>query len=136
MKITLLSEDAIRLEPVPGMLTIEAPSADHGYSPFQMMGSGLAVCTWSILASWASNANLSADDLTIEVRWTFAENPHRVGTIETKYEWPSLPAARRKAAKRVAEMCTLHQTFHHPPEITIVDASAPAGQPEMAGAAS
>ena len=58
MKITLTGEDGIRLEPLPGPMTIEAASADQLYSPFHMLASGLAFCTYSVLASWASNAKL------------------------------------------------------------------------------
>jgi hypothetical protein len=39
MKITLLSDDAIRLEPVAGPMTIEASSAEMVYSPFHMLAS-------------------------------------------------------------------------------------------------
>ena len=119
MKITLLGEDAIRLEPVPGALTIEAPSADTSYSPFHMLASGLASCTFSVLSSWATHAKIPIDDLTIDVRWRFADDPHRVGDIDVSFEWPSLPANRHTAAKRVAEMCTVHATLMHPPRITI-----------------
>ena len=70
MKITLIAEDGIRLEPLPGPMTIEAESADQLYSPFHMLASGLAFCTYSVLASWASNASLDPDDIVVEVRWT------------------------------------------------------------------
>ncbi len=133
MKITLLSEDAIRLEPVPGMMTIEAPSAEHSFSPFQMFAGGLAICTWSILASWGSNAGIAADDLVIEVRWTFAEEPHRIGALEVRFHWPALPAQRRAAAKRVAALCPIHQTLHHPPDVAIVDSAEPAPPLAVAG---
>jgi uncharacterized OsmC-like protein len=119
MKITLLGEDAIRLEPVPGALTIEAPSADASYSPFHMLASGLASCTFSVLSSWATHAKLPIDDLMIEVRWRFADDPHRVGDIDVTFDWPGLPANRHTAAKRVAEMCTVHATLMHSPRITI-----------------
>ncbi|NUO38833.1 MAG: OsmC family protein [Gemmatimonadaceae bacterium] len=119
MKITLLGDDAIRLEPVPGALTIEAPSADASYSPFHMLGSSLASCTFSVLSSWATHARIPIDDLTIDVRWRFADDPHRVGDIDVSFKWPSLPANRQTAAKRVAEMCTVHATLMHPPRITI-----------------
>ena len=118
MKITLTAEDSIRLEPLPGPMTIEAMSEDQLYSPFHMMGSGLAFCTYSVLASWASNAKLKSDDIVIDVKWTFAEEPHRVGSIEMKVEWPSLPPQRQNAAKRVADMCAIHATFEHPPSMT------------------
>jgi len=118
MKITLTSEESIRLEPLPGPMTIGAQSEDQLYSPFHMMGSGLAFCTYSVLASWASHAKLNSDDIVVDVHWTFVEEPHRVGTIEMKIEWPSLPPQRQTAAKRVADMCALHATFEHPPTMT------------------
>ena len=123
MKITLLSEDAIRLEPIPGALTIEAPSADMSYSPFHMLASALATCTFSVLYSWASHAKLSVDDLTLEVHWKFGDDPHRVSDIGVIFDWPSLPANRLAAAKRVSEMCTVHATLMHPPRIEILAAS-------------
>jgi uncharacterized OsmC-like protein len=118
MKIILLSDDAIRLEPIPGPMTIEAIDAEQSYSPFHMLASALATCTFSVMEAWATHASLSIDDLAIIVRWTFAENPHRVDSLHVKFEWPSLPAKRYSAARRVAEMCTVHATLLHPPTIT------------------
>ena len=129
MKITLLSDDAIRLDPVPGALTIEAASAETSYSPFHMLASGLATCTFSVLHSWATHAKIPIDDLTLDVQWRFADDPHRVGEMSVIFDWPSLPANRLGAAKRVAEMCTIHATLMHPPRITIASASeAPAAE--------
>ena len=118
MKITLIAEDGIRLEPLPGPMTIEAESEDQPYSPFHMLGSGLAFCTYSVLASWASNAKLHSDDIVIEVRWSFAEDPHRVGKIDMTVQWPSLPAVRQNAAQRVAHMCAIHGTLTQPPALS------------------
>jgi uncharacterized OsmC-like protein len=119
MKIILLSEDAIRLEPSPGPMTVEALTTEQSYSPFHMLASGLATCTFSVMHAWATHAELTIDDLAIEVHWTFADNPHRVDAMHVKFEWPSLPAKRYAAALRVAEMCTVHATLHHPPAITV-----------------
>ncbi len=119
MKLTLLGEDSLRLEPVPGPMTIEAFTAEQAYSPFHMVAGGLAYCTFSVLYSWASHAKLNADDLTIDVSWTFADDPHRVASFSLKFTWPSLSPNRLEAAKRVAEMCTVHATLHHPPTVTI-----------------
>ena len=126
MKITLLSEESIRLEGAGGPLTIEAESADQVYSPFHMLASGLAVCTYSILASWATNAKLDPGDLAIEVGWSFAEKPHRVGDIRLTFDWPSLPADRTETAKRVAALCPIHATFHQSPTVSIEAAGADA----------
>lgn len=123
MKITLLADDAIRLEPVAGPMTIEAPSADTTYSPFHMLGTSLATCTFSVIQSWATHAKIPLDDLVIDVRWKFGEDPHRVSDIAVTFDWPSLPPNRVAAARRVAELCTVHATLHHPPHVTIEPAA-------------
>jgi uncharacterized OsmC-like protein len=134
MKIILLADDAIRLEPVPGPMTIEASSAEMSYSPFHMLASALATCTFSVINSWATHAKLSVDDLAIEVRWRFGEEPHRVSDLDVTFEWPSLPANRVAAARRVSELCTVHATLLHSPKITIEPAAqaVAAGQPVSA----
>jgi uncharacterized OsmC-like protein len=119
LKITLLSDESIRLEPATGHLTIEAESANQEYSPYQMLASGLAVCTFGVMQSWASNIGVSADDLVIDVSWSFADNPHRVGAMELSYQWPSLPEDRKRVAQRVAELCPVHKTLMQSPSMTI-----------------
>ena len=127
MKITLLSDDRIRLDGGAGPMTIEAESAETSYSPFHMLASALATCTLSVLHAWATNAKLPSDDLAVEVGWSFVEDPHRVGSMSLDIEWPSLPENRRAAAQRVADLCTVKVTLHHPPEIaTNVNAGAAA----------
>ena len=119
MKITLLSEEAIRVNGPGGPLTIEAQSADQAYSPFHMLASSLAVCTYSILVSWATNASIETGDLAIEVTWAFAEKPHRVGEIHLTFDWPGLPPERTETAKRVASLCPVHAMLHHSPTVTV-----------------
>lgn len=119
VKITLTSGHSIRLEGPPGPLTIEAESPDQEYSPFHMVASGLASCTYSVLYSWASNASLNANGLTVDISWGFAEGPHRVNTMKVKFHWPQLPPERRVAATRAAALCTVHKTLVHPVDITV-----------------
>lgn len=126
MKIILLSEDAIRLEPTAGALTIASVDDEQSYSPFHMLASALGSCTLSVIHAWAAGASLNADDLAVEVHWTFAEDPHRVDAMHVTLDWPSLPEKRHEAAQRVATMCTVHATLHHPPSIKIGVAEAPA----------
>ncbi len=132
MKITLLSENSIRLEPIPGPMTIEAVSAEQSYSPFHMIAGALAYCTFSVLSAWAEHASLPAEDLTLEVAWEFADEPHRVGKYDVRFAWPSLPAKRLEAAKRVAELCTVHATLSHPPQIDIDGTIASPDEPSTA----
>jgi uncharacterized OsmC-like protein len=119
VKISLLSEYSIRLEAQAGMLTVEAADEKMQYSPFHMLASGLATCSWSVLASWATNAALDVGDLAIEVRWSFVEEPHRIGEIGMDIQWPSLPPERAPLAKRAAALCAIHATFMHPPRLVI-----------------
>lgn len=107
-------------------MTIEAPSAEQNFSPFHMVASGLAYCTFSVMYAWAENAGLDATDLTLEVSWTFAQDPQRVDRFEMRFHWPSLPERRLEAARRVAKMCTIHATFEQPPEIAIQGTAGPA----------
>jgi uncharacterized OsmC-like protein len=123
MKITLLSDDSIRLEPATGQLTIEAESATQEYSPYQMLASGLAVCTFGVLQSWGSNVGINADDLVIDVSWSFVDHPHRVGSMDLSYQWPSLPDDRKRVAQRVAELCPVHKTLMQSPTVTIRNAA-------------
>ncbi len=119
MKITLTGDESIRLEGSDGPLTIEAPSYDRSYSPYHMLASGLATCTHSVLASWATHANLKSDGLAIEVAWNFVEGPHRVGEMALTIIWPELPKERWAAAERAAALCPVHHTFKQGPAMTI-----------------
>jgi uncharacterized OsmC-like protein len=119
VKITLLSDSRIRLDGGAGPLSVEADSAEMQYSPFHMLASGLATCTHSVLASWALHAKIPAQDLALEVGWSFVEDPHRVGAMDVQILWPSLPAERRAAATRAAGLCTVTRTFENPPAVGV-----------------
>jgi uncharacterized OsmC-like protein len=117
MKITLLTDLSLRLEDDGGPLTIEAPTPEQEYTPFHMVAGGLALCTFSVLHSWATNVKLETGGLVIDVAWQFAEKPHRVGSYAVTLRWPGLPEARREIALRAAKLCTVHATLEHPPTI-------------------
>jgi uncharacterized OsmC-like protein len=84
-----------------------------------MLGSALGACTLSVLHSWASNKNLVVDDLRIDVSWSFVERQHRVGSMKVILAWPSLSAELWPRAIRAANLCGVHNTLTHPPEITV-----------------
>ena len=113
MKIVLEGEYAILLTATEDMLTIEADSPEQSYSPFHMLGSALATCTFSVLYSWASNSDFDVADLQIRVQWEFVESPHRVGNMTMQLLWPSLPENRRAAAERASKLCAVHATLSH-----------------------
>jgi uncharacterized OsmC-like protein len=135
VKITLLDEYRLRYEPAPGPLTVDAPAPDAAVTPYQLVAGGLAACTYAIMASWAEQAKLTADDLTIEVTWGFVEKPHRLGNLDLRFDWPSLPAERLEAAKRVAARCPVHLSFEHAPALGIDGTAGPSHAPAAAPAA-
>jgi len=122
MKVTLTGEESLRVEAVGEQLTIEAPSPDTQYSPFHMLASALGMCTFSVVQSWASNKNLVADDLKIDVSWSFVEGEHRVGSMKVKLEWPTLAPELWPRALRAASLCGIHSTLTHPPMISVTAA--------------
>ena len=119
MKITIISDEAIRVQAHDGPMTIEADSAERSYGPFHMLGSSLGYCTYSVLQSWATHAGINTDSLLVDVAWKFAENPHRVGEFSVSLTWPGLPEERRAAARRVAALCAVHKTLTHPAAIEV-----------------
>lgn len=133
MKILLLSEDALRLEPTEGPMTIEALSDELMYSPFHMLASALAFCSFSVLHAWAEHARIGTLGLAVEVHWTFADDPHRVDHMHMQFTWPELPPSRRQAAERAAELCTIHATLMHPPEIQVEVVETPTTKELPAG---
>lgn len=117
MKILLRSDERIRLEGGAGPLSVEAESAEMQYSPFHMLASAVATCTYAVVASWGTNAGIPVEGLAVEVGWSFVENPHRVGTLDVELDWPGLPEGRRAAAQRAAALCTVSRTLENPPHI-------------------
>jgi uncharacterized OsmC-like protein len=130
MKITLTGEESLSLEPSSAALTIEAPTADRSYSPFHMLASALGACTFSVLQSWASNKNLNADDLRVDVKWSFIQGQHRLETMTVTLEWPSLSAELWPRAIRAASLCGVHNTLTHSPRISVEASGAEAASIE------
>jgi uncharacterized OsmC-like protein len=124
MKITLTGEESVRLEATGDQLTIEAPTPALHYSAFHMLGSALGTCTFAVLQSWASHKNIDAGDLRIDVSWSFVEGQHRVGSMSVLLTWPTLTAELWPRAIRAANLCAIHNTLTHPPQISVQAAGA------------
>jgi uncharacterized OsmC-like protein len=119
VRIILESEYELVVLPTDEPVTIEARSPDQSYSAFHMLASGFGTCVLSVLHTWASSAELPTGQLSVRVKWSFAEEPHRVGRYELRIQWPDLPQDRIAAAQRVVDLCAVHETFRHPPEIDV-----------------
>ncbi len=117
MRIVVSDETEIVVEPA-GALEIEEEGGAH-FGPLHMLAASLATCTVAVLASWSDAVGLPLQGLRIRLAWDYVESPYRVGEYRMAIEWPSLPEERLERARRVAEACTVHHTFTHPPRIEI-----------------
>ena len=116
MQLHILTDEHIRLDTAGGGdgLTVEG----ENFGPLQMLAASLALCTVSVIHSYAETANLDLEGLAVELRWEYAEEPYRVGRYDMTLHLPeSLPTARHRPILRAAETCTVHHTLQHPPTI-------------------
>lgn len=98
-------------------INIESRDPEAHYSAMQMFATSLALCTYSVLASYAEQIQVKADNLAVHMQWRYGQQPFRIDHIEMEIDWPELPESRLEAARRAAEMCTLHNTLAQPPEL-------------------
>lgn len=120
MLITMHDESDLTLSKIhePGS-TIESDEGVHAhYSALQMFAASLSLCTLSVLAAYAEQLGVTIENLRCRIRWEYEDDPFRVSTIDMKIVWPEVPADRIRAVERAAGMCTIHNTLHHPPQIS------------------
>ncbi len=100
---------------------------DLGLSPIELLIASLGSCIGYYVARYCERHDISRSGLRVDLDWTDAENPHRIGAIRATIMIPShVPEPKRAALIRVAEGCTVHHTLTHPPQIAVdlkVDAS-------------
>jgi uncharacterized OsmC-like protein len=80
----------------------------------------LASCVGYFVARYCVRHQIPCEGLTIEAGWTFAEQPHRVGSVELHVNLPSaLTPDQREMLLKVAHGCTVHQSLTVPPKVEI-----------------
>jgi uncharacterized OsmC-like protein len=99
---------------------LEDGGHDEGMSPVELFVGSLASCVGYFVARYCVRHQIPCEGLTIEGGWTFAEQPHRVGSVELHINLPSVltPDQREKLLK-VAHGCTVHQSLTVPPKVEI-----------------
>lgn len=129
MRMILEEEQRIRLEM--GGDGFEIASEGPSISPYHLLAGSLASCTALTVASWAEEAGIDADPLTITVAWEMVEErPKRVARMEMELVWPTLPEDRVHTAERVADLCPIHGTLVRAAEVVRrVIAGSAAGAP-------
>ena len=118
MKVHVKSETEIELTKLhqDGFDIVADDPALH-FGSMQMFASSIAMCTFSVLASYGRRFDAESDDITIGLTWAYAERPYRMEVLAMDISWPQLPESRLDAATRAARHCTLHNTLQHGLEV-------------------
>ncbi|HEV2125312.1 MAG TPA: OsmC family protein [Chloroflexota bacterium] len=115
MQLHILAHQHIRLKTAGDGLEVIGES----FGPLEMLATSLALCTASVVSTYAETAHLDLTGLEVEVRWEYVDQPYRVGAYTMTLHLPAtVPEARRRPIMRAAETCTVHNTLVHPPRIT------------------
>jgi uncharacterized OsmC-like protein len=117
MRIVLVTDTMLRVEPDGVALVVEAPDASRGYQPLDMLASALGTCTHATLAGWGEREGLAAAALRLAIAWTVAD--HRAASYAITIEWDGLAPARARVAERVAATCPVHRLLGEAVPITV-----------------
>lgn len=113
---------------------VEDGGQNAGMSPVELFVGSLASCVAYFVGRYCARHHIPCDGLTIEAEWSYAEQPHRVGSIGMRIALPaSLTPDQRERLLKVAHGCTVHQSLAVPPTVKI-DLHEKTGAHGMAGA--
>jgi putative redox protein len=97
-----------------------AGGTDCGPTPLELLGAALAGCVALYVHKYCEKHDLVAEDLAIEVKPVWRENPGRIGRYETIVHIPeSIPHEHHAGIEQAAQSCPVHHTLTHAPEMTM-----------------
>lgn len=99
---------------------VEDGGGDAGMSPVELFVGSLGSCVAYFVGRYCARHQIPCEGFTVDVEWSSAEQPHRVGVVELRVNLPStvMPEQREKLLK-VAHGCTVHQSLAVPPKVDI-----------------
>ncbi len=121
MKIQLHSDTELSLSQLTAdAIEIAADNPLLHYGAMQMFIGALGWCTAKVLMSYGERIQADTADLSLRLKWGYAEKPYRIGHVDMQIRWPALPESRLDAATRAAALCTLHNTLKEGLEVDTV----------------
>lgn len=99
---------------------IEDGGGGAGMSPVELFVGSLGSCVAYFVGRYCARHQILCEGFTVDVEWSYAEQPHRVGAVALRVNLPSTvtPEQREKLLK-VAHGCTVHQSLSVPPKVAI-----------------
>ena len=84
----------------------------------ELLMASLGSCIGSVLVVFATRHDLPVEGMSIDLDWTIAEKPHRIGQIDVAVKLPGpISEKDQRTLTRVAHECLIHNTLSHPPRI-------------------
>lgn len=86
----------------------------------ELLMASLGSCLASVLILYGRRHGYELAELSVDLDWELAEDPHRIGAISIQIHLPAeIPPEQRPILERVAHSCLIHNTLTHPPEIKL-----------------
>ncbi len=92
----------------------------EGLTPPELMSGALGSCVGVYAVDYLKRNDLPTEGFRVDVEWTGASAPKRIGAYEIKVHLPARLTDRQRASlSRIVQACTIHKTLEHPPEIQV-----------------
>lgn len=126
MRFTVAYKGGARYDVTSGPHTIvtdqpvEDGGSDAGVTPVELFVGALGSCVAYFVGRYCARHQIPCEGFTVDVEWSYAEQPHRVGVVEIKLNLPAdLTSEQREKLLKVAHGCTVHQSLAVPPKVEI-----------------
>jgi len=94
--------------------------SDAGMSPVELFVGSLGSCVAYFVGRYCARHHIPCEGFTVDAGWSYAEQPHRIGSVEIKLNLPAeLTSDQRDKLLKIAHGCTVHQSLVMPPKVEI-----------------
>ena len=119
-KSGLLFEFKVREHTVASDMSVEDGGRGDGITPAELLAGSLGVCVAMMVQGYCDRHGHTDGDVGVNLTIELADKPKRVGGIVIDVELPNgFPEEKIEVVRRVAEKCTIHETFNMPPRLDI-----------------
>ncbi len=92
----------------------------EGLTPPELLSGALGACVGVYAVDYLRRNELPTEGFRVDVEWTGATAPKRIGAYQIKVHLPGALSDRQRASlSRIVQACPIHKTLEHPPEIQV-----------------
>jgi len=98
----------------------EKGGEDTAPTPVEAMIAALGSCAGIFASRYLETAKISAENMSLEVDWDYADNPQRLGRADITVKLPGVELGKRESGLISAvKKCIVHNTLKNPPEMDV-----------------